>query len=343
MKFVDETVVTAVAGSGGAGCSSFLRERFKPRGAPDGGDGGAGGSVSFCVDHRLLSLVDMRKNQVLRAASGKPGGKRCRSGAAGSDLVVPVPPGTMVCDDDNGEMLGDLTKPGQSVVVAQGGSGGIGNARFKSGANRSPRYTVPAREGEQVRLRVELRLLADVGLLGLVNAGKSSLLAAVSRAKPKIGDYPFTTLAPQLGVVQVGSAADGMEFVLADIPGLTEGAASGSGLGNRFLRHLRRTKLLLHVVDCSGGGATIAPQVELVASELEQAGGFADVAVLYVCNKMDLLRPEQVAEVQSSMAEVCGEGNFFMVSALSGAGCDHMCSQVASRLGRAVTGVSACA
>ncbi len=246
MKFVDEAIVKVRAGNGGRGAIGFRREKFVPFGGPDGGDGGEGGSVWLRAQQGINTLVDYRVQRTFRAQNGQPGGGQDCTGRGGEDLYVPMPVGTVVLDDDTGETLGDLTKAGQTLLVAKGGKGGWGNQRFKSSTNRTPRQSGPGLPGEARSLRVELRLLADVGLLGLPNAGKSTLIRAVSAARPKVADYPFTTLHPQLGVVSVGPLKS---FVMADIPGLIEGAAEGAGLGIRFLKHLQRTRLLLHLVD----------------------------------------------------------------------------------------------
>jgi len=266
MRFVDEAVITVQAGNGGNGCLSFRREKFIPRGGPDGGDGGGGGDVVLVTDPGLNTLVDFRYRRSFRAANGRPGeGSDC-TGRNGEPLEVRVPPGTRILDDETGVVLGELLAQGQRLVVARGGARGLGNARFKSSTNRAPRRTTPGRPGEVRRLRLELVLLADVGLLGLPNAGKSTLLRAVSAARPKVADYPFTTLHPELGVVRLGSDRS---FVVADVPGLIEGAAAGAGLGIRFLRHLSRTRLLLHVVDAGAApGAAPAEQVRTIAARI---------------------------------------------------------------------------
>ncbi|MGW8312334.1 MAG: GTPase ObgE [Desulfuromonadales bacterium] len=249
MKFIDEVKIHAKAGDGGRGCLSFRREKFVPLGGPDGGDGGRGGDVLFEVDSALSTLLDLRYKQHLKAQNGAPGMGKNMHGKSGDDLIIKVPPGTLVYDDDAGELLADLTKAGQRLPLLKGGQGGRGNARFLTSTNRAPRHTQPGTPGEERTLRLQLKLLADVGLVGRPNAGKSTLIASVSAARPKIADYPFTTLVPNLGVVRHG---DFRSFVMADIPGLIEGASDGLGLGTRFLRHIERTDLLLHLVDLSG-------------------------------------------------------------------------------------------
>jgi GTP-binding protein len=249
MKFIDEVKIHAKAGDGGRGCLSFRREKFVPLGGPDGGDGGRGGDVWFEVDIALSTLLDLRYKQHLKAQNGAPGMGKNMHGKSGEDLIIKVPPGTLVYDDDSGDLLADLTKAGQRMPLLKGGQGGRGNARFLTSTNRAPRHTQPGTPGEERTLRLQLKLLADVGLVGRPNAGKSTLIASVSAARPKIADYPFTTLVPNLGVVRHG---DFRSFVMADIPGLIEGASDGIGLGTRFLRHIERTDLLLHLVDLSG-------------------------------------------------------------------------------------------
>ena len=248
MKFIDEVKIQAKAGDGGRGCLSFLREKFVPLGGPDGGDGGRGGDVLFEVDMALSTLLDLRYKHHLSAKNGSPGLGKNKHGKSGDDLVIKVPPGTLVYDDETGELLADLTKAEQGFLLLKGGQGGRGNARFLSSTNRAPRHTQPGMPGEERILRLQLKLLADVGLVGLPNAGKSTLISCVSAARPKIADYPFTTLVPNLGVVRYG---DFRSFVMADIPGLIEGASDGQGLGSRFLRHIERTDLFLHLVDLS--------------------------------------------------------------------------------------------
>jgi len=291
MKFVDEAIVNVTAGSGGNGCLSFRREKYIPKGGPDGGDGGDGGSVYLQADGSINTLVDYRYQTRYRAESGRSGqGKNC-TGAAGEDKTLLVPVGTTVIDEDTAETLGDLTEQGDTLLVAKGGFHGLGNTRFKSSTNRAPRQTTKGSEGESRRLKLEMKVLADVGLLGFPNAGKSSLISAVSAARPKIADYPFTTLVPNLGVVSIESHRS---FVMADIPGLIEGAAEGAGLGIRFLKHLTRTRLLLHIVDI--GTPVIKPEDEAITAiaKLEQelqnfSKTLANRQRWLVLNKIDLL------------------------------------------------------
>ncbi len=249
MKFVDEVKINAKAGDGGKGCLSFRREKYIPLGGPNGGDGGNGGDVCFVVDTNLGTLLDLRYRQHYNAGNGEGGRGKDQHGKSGATLTIRVPPGTLIYDDGTGELLADLTEPGEPLVLLKGGLGGRGNARFVSSTNRAPRKTQPGLPGERRTLRLQLKLLADVGLVGLPNAGKSTLIASVSAARPKIADYPFTTLVPNLGVVRYG---DYQSFVMADIPGLIPGASEGHGLGIRFLRHIERTDLFLHLVDLSG-------------------------------------------------------------------------------------------
>lgn len=328
MKFVDEAHISVSAGKGGNGCLSFRREKYIPRGGPDGGDGGDGGSVYLEADVNLNTLVDYRYKRNYGAENGEPGrGRDCR-GASGSDLVLKVPVGTTVIDTDTEEVLGDLTKAGEQLLVAQGGFHGLGNARFKSSVNRAPRQTSPGSEGEARNLKLELKVLADVGLLGLPNAGKSTFISQVSEATPKIADYPFTTLVPNLGVVKVSPM---QSFVVADIPGLIEGASEGQGLGIRFLKHLTRTRLLLHLVD-------VAPFDE--SSPVESAVVIDGELNLFsptlaardrwlVLNKVDLVDKEIVKEVRESIVDVLEwEGPVFEISAATGQGCEELCQAI---------------
>ena len=295
MKFVDEARIRVHAGHGGRGCVSFRREKFVPYGGPDGGDGGHGGSVYLRAAAGINTLADFRVERTFKAPSGQAGsGKEC-TGAGGSDLYIPVPVGTVIRDVDTAEQLGDLTRVGEALLVAQGGKGGWGNTRFKSSTNRAPRQFGPGLPGEKRVLELELKVIADVGLLGLPNAGKSTLIRAVSAARPKVADYPFTTLHPNLGVVSVG---EHRSFVMADIPGLIEGAAEGAGLGIRFLRHLQRTRLLLHIVDIAPIDPAADPvrDARAIVAELKQfSKELAAKPRWLILNKRDLL-PDDEAE-----------------------------------------------
>ena len=325
MKFVDEATIRVVAGKGGDGCLSFRREKFVPRGGPDGGDGGDGGSVRLRVDEGLNTLVDFRHARLFRAGAGAPGAGRNQAGRGGADVAVKVPLGTLVYDDDTGELLGDMAAGGRALLVARGGAHGLGNARFKSAVHRAPRKTTAGTPGEERVLRLELRLLADVGLLGLPNAGKSTLLRRVSAATPKVADYPFTTLYPHLGVVKSDAER---AFVLADIPGLIAGAAAGAGLGAQFLRHLRRTRLLLHLVDIAAQAdiAAIAAAARAVESELAAYDDELRAKPRWLAlNKCDALAPRAAAEIEAALkTELAWGAPVFRVSALSGAGCDAL-------------------
>lgn len=325
MKFVDEALIRVHAGHGGHGCMSFLRERCRPRGGPDGGDGGRGGDVVVVADPGLNTLADFRYTRVFRAARGAPGAGGNRAGRQGEDRVIRLPAATVVSDADTGETLFDMVRAGPRRVVARGGRGGLGNARFKSSVNRAPRRVTPGRPGEEWNLKLELRVLADVGLLGLPNAGKSTLLRAVSAARPKVADYPFTTLHPELGVVDAGP---GSGFVVADVPGLIEGAARGAGLGVRFLNHLRRTRLLLHVVDLSGSGLAADPvhAVRSVHAELEAFGhGLDRLPQWLVFNKCDALAADAArAAGEDAVRRLGWRRPRYWISALSGAGCARL-------------------
>ena len=326
MKFVDEVTIRVAAGKGGAGCMSFRREKYVPRGGPDGGDGGDGGSVWLVADENLNTLVDYRYTRSFKAENGQPGSGRNMTGKMGKDLELPVPVGTLICEAGSGFKIGDLTQPGQRLKVAQGGFHGLGNTRFKSSVNRAPRQTSPGSEGEALELRLELKLLADVGLLGYPNAGKSTLVSAVSAAKPKIADYPFTTLVPSLGVVRV----DAMQsFVVADIPGLIEGAAEGEGLGIRFLRHLTRARLLWHLVDVQPPDQSDPlDAIEILGEELEQfSPTLAGSERWLVLNKVDLLMDEErEALLQRVRDELGWQAPVFALSAATGEGKQELIS-----------------
>jgi len=325
MKFVDEATIRVNAGNGGHGCLSFRREKYVERGGPDGGDGGHGGSVYLVADPSLNTLADFRVARKFKAESGQGGSGRNKTGRSGTDLEVRVPQGTVIHDVDTGELICDLTEMDQRQMVAEGGRGGLGNTRFKSSVNRAPRKTTNGTQGEARHLKLELKVLADVGLLGMPNAGKSTLITAMSQAKPRIADYPFTTLHPNLGVVRVGSL---QSFVMADIPGLIEGASEGAGLGIRFLKHLQRTRLLLHLVDIApiDPDAEPAQEVRAIAKELEKfSADLADKPRWLVINKIDLLSEEDLAVAKEMLLEELNwSGPVFAVSAATGAGTEAL-------------------
>lgn len=332
MKFVDEVIIRVEAGHGGAGALSFRREKFVPRGGPDGGDGGDGGSVHLVGREGLNTLADFRYTRLFRAEHGSRGAGRNCSGRAGKDKTIPVPLGTRVEDADTGELIGEITREGQRLLVAQGGTGGIGNARFKSSTNRAPRKTTPGTPGDSRELKLELQVLADVGLLGRPNAGKSTFLRQVTEARPKIADYPFTTLYPHLGVVRLGPE---QSFVIADIPGLIEGAAEGAGLGVRFLKHLTRTRILLHLVDIAPPDeADVAGQVRAIARELRKfSPGLARRERWLVVNKVDLLPAEErEARVAALARRLAWKGRIYSISAATGEHCDLLVRDLMRRL-----------
>ena len=329
MKFVDEADIHVQAGSGGNGCVSFRREKFIPRGGPDGGDGGDGGNVALVAREGINTLADFRVQRRFKAASGRGGAGNNRTGLSGEDLFVEVPRGTLVEDIDTGETLGDLENDGDTLIVARGGRGGRGNTRFKSSINRAPRQSTPGQAGEQRHLKLALKVLADVGLLGTPNAGKSTLTRALSAARPKVAEYPFTTLHPHLGVVRVGPERS---FVMADIPGLIEGAAEGAGLGIRFLKHLERTRLLLHVIDACPQSAEQDPVADCRAVEAELASYSPTLAARprwLVLNKLDLLPPDARADrIAEIVAALSWDGPVFGVSALAGEGTERLAQAV---------------
>lgn len=333
MKFVDEAGIRVQAGSGGSGTLSFRREKYVERGGPDGGDGGHGGSVWLIADSGMNTLADFRVARQFRAADGKPGAGRNKTGKSGADLDVNVPCGTLVRDVDTGELLCDLIVAGQRQKVAAGGHGGLGNTRFKSSVNRAPRKTTAGTAGEARHLRLELRVLADVGLLGMPNAGKSSLITAMSQARPRIADYPFTTLQPNLGVVRVARL---QSFVMADVPGLIEGAAEGAGLGTRFLRHLSRTGLLLHVADMAPVDSAAEPlaAIRAVQREIERfSAELAGKPRWLVMNKIDLLDAgERRRRCDALLAALDWQGPAFAVSAATGEGTDELAQKIATAL-----------
>ena len=332
MKFVDEAAIRVEAGDGGNGCLSFRREKYVEFGGPDGGNGGAGGSVVLQADSGLNTLVDYRYERQFKAQRGEGGSGRNCTGASGDDLVLKVPVGTTIIDEDTEEVLGDLVKEGEQFVVAKGGRGGLGNTCFKSSTNRAPRKTTPGTEGEKRNLRFELKVLADIGLLGMPNAGKSTLIRAVSAAKPKVADYPFTTLVPNLGVVKVDRLRS---FVMADIPGLIEGAAEGAGLGIRFLKHLARCRILLHVVDIAPWDQTDPVEsIDAIAGELQLfSPALADRERWLVLNKLDLLPEDEANErCQSILDELQWDGQVFKISAANGAGTKELVFAIMNHL-----------
>ena len=320
MRFVDEVTIRAIAGDGGDGVVHFRREKYIPKGGPDGGDGGDGGSVYLLGDNNLNTLSDFRHVRTYTAESGRKGQGRQMTGKSGSDLYIPVPVGTLVYDESTRELIGDITRPGQKILVAKGGFHGLGNTRFKSSTNRAPRKCTPGTPGERRDLRLELKVLADVGLLGMPNAGKSTFISAVSSARPKVADYPFTTLYPNLGVVRVDQ---NRSFVVADIPGLIEGASRGAGLGIRFLKHLARTRLLLHVVDIAPvDGSNPADAVKKILTELEQySSELAGKQRWLVLNKADLLSEQELAARRTAITdELEWAGPVYTISSLTRSG-----------------------
>ncbi len=325
MKFLDEVEIVVEGGKGGAGCVSFRREKFIPCGGPNGGDGGDGGSVYLKASANLNTLVDFHFNRLYKAQAGENGkGSDC-AGKKGNDCILEVPVGTEIFDANTRELMSDLAKSGQVQRVAQGGWHGLGNVRFKSSINRSPRQSTPGQAGESRRLRLSLKLLADVGLVGLPNAGKSSLIRAVSAATPEVADYPFTTLQPHLGVVSLGY---GRSFVMADIPGLIPGAAEGAGLGLRFLKHLDRTRLLLHVVDiCPSDGSSLVSNIASIQEELiKYSPALAAKPRWFVFNKMDLLTTIESEDAYRCLKKQLPKNRlYFEISALQGVGAKALC------------------
>lgn len=324
MKFVDEARIYIEAGKGGNGACSFLRLKFMPFGGPDGGNGGDGGSVYLRADESINTLVDYRYMRTHKAEDGEKGGSRDCTGKSGQDLILRVPVGTIVYDDDTDEIIADLTEPEQLACVAKGGRHGVGNARFKSSVNRAPRRTIPGHEGDKRNLRLELKVLADVGLVGMPNAGKSTLISAMSAARPKVADYPFTTLFPYLGVVSVSNFRS---FVVADLPGLIEGAAEGAGLGIRFLKHVARTRLLFHVVDVAPmDGSDPVENVQDISAELEKYGhDLLSKERWLVLNKVDVLPPEEVEQHCADIVKRLGwTGRVFIISGLAKQGLNDL-------------------
>ena len=335
MKFVDEATIKVEAGDGGNGCVSFRREKYIPRGGPDGGDGGDGGSVYLVGDSGLNTLVDFRHKRIHRAERGQNGMGRQMTGRKGQDQLVHVPIGTRVTDNDTGEFIGEVLRPGDRLLVAQGGQHGLGNIHFKSSTNRAPRQATQGTPGERRNLLLELIVLADVGLLGLPNAGKSSLIRAMSSARPKIADYPFTTLYPNLGVVGVGSDRS---FVIADIPGVIQGAAEGAGLGIQFLKHLSRTRLLLHLVDIAPMDESVDPVLQVREIEAELAQYDADLAQRerwLVLSKADLLDKAVLAQSRERLVrELNWRGPVFSVSSVTREGLKALQDAIAAHLYR---------
>jgi GTP-binding protein len=328
MKFVDEAQIKVHAGDGGNGCISFRREKFIPFGGPDGGDGGFGGSIWLVADEGLNTLVDFRHQRSFKARRGENGMGSQMYGKGGEDTTIRVPVGTMITNVDTDEVIGDLTADGQRMLVAQGGKGGLGNIHFKTSVNRAPRKATPGTPGEVRELKMELRLLADVGLLGFPNAGKSTFIRAVSAATPRVADYPFTTLVPNLGVVSLGVDSS---FVIADIPGLIEGASDGAGLGIQFLRHVARTSLLLHLVDIAPiDGTNVADQVRAIELELEKFNPeLLERPRWLVLNKADMLADgERDAVAASVIAELGWTQPWFLVSAIARENTMAVCQQV---------------
>lgn len=329
MKFIDEATITVEAGKGGNGCISFRREKYIPKGGPNGGDGGDGGSVYLIADNDLNTLADFRFERRFKAENGQGGMSKNCTGKSGEDLYIKVPAGTIIHDADTNELMGDLSKPGQIVKVAQGGFHGLGNTRFKSSVNQAPRQCTPGTPGEKRNLNLELQVLADVGLLGMPNAGKSTFIRSVSAAKPKVADYPFTTLYPNLGVVSIDTYKS---FVIADIPGLIEGAAEGAGLGIQFLKHLSRTGLLLHIVDIAPMDESINPADEVKKIEIELAkysDKLAQQPRWLVLNKIDLLQEdEQKAACEKIIKELNWKGPVFTISAISGIGTKELSQKI---------------
>jgi GTP-binding protein len=327
MKFIDEVIIEVVAGDGGHGCMSFRREKFIPFGGPDGGDGGDGGSVILEASESLNTLIDLRYQRLYRAKTGESGSGGSRTGRSGEDRVIAVPVGTMVYDADTQEYIGDLAKPGERLCVAKGGWHGLGNARFKSSTNRAPRQTSKGKPGEERRVKCELKVLADVGLLGLPNAGKSTLVRAVSNATPKVADYPFTTMRPHLGVVRVDEF---QSFVVSDIPGLIEGASEGVGLGHRFLKHLSRTAVLWHVVDISeADDDVVVHNIQVIVKELGQYDAkLLDKPRWLVFNKIDAVSPDELeGRVAGIVQTLQWKGPVFTISAIAKQGTVKLCQE----------------
>ena len=332
MRFVDEATIFVIAGDGGTGTVSFRREKYIPFGGPDGGDGGDGGSVYLVGDHDINTLADFRHVRTYTADSGKRGGGQQLTGRGGDDLLVPVPIGTLIYDDDINELIGDITEHQQEIKVAQGGFHGLGNTRFKSSINQAPRRCSPGTPGERRNLRLELKVLADVGLLGLPNAGKSTFIRSVSAARPKVANYPFTTLFPNLGVVRVGM---NQSFVIADIPGIIEGASEGAGLGIQFLKHLSRTQILLHIIDIAPfDGSDPVQEAKTIINELDSfSHELSEKPRWLVLNKTDLLDDEQLKIKQDEIvSQLNWQGPVYTISALSKKGTETLAFEIMKQI-----------
>ena len=326
MKFIDETIILVKAGNGGNGCLSFRREKYIPFGGPDGGDGGTGGSIIIQAKEGLNTLADFRNRSKFIAPNGKAGGGKNKKGKSGDDLIIKLPVGSVIYDLETEELICDLEKNNQTITMASGGEFGLGNARFKTSTNRAPRKTTDGKEGNERQLKIVLKVLADVGLMGLPNVGKSSILAAVSMAKPKIANYAFTTIHPNLGVVLI---SDYEKFVVADIPGLIKGASTGAGLGIQFLKHISRTKLLLHVIDVSANDVDkIFEDVNIISNELKDYDDeLHKKDKWYVFNKIDLLSSKQLEILKRSInAKI--NNNIFFVSAKDSSGLKKLCNDI---------------
>jgi GTP-binding protein len=332
MRFVDEATINVIAGDGGNGVVSFRREKYIPYGGPDGGDGGNGGSVYLVGDHDINTLADFRHVRTYTAESGGRGAGRKMTGKGGEDLYIPVPIGTLIYDDDIDELIGDITRHDQKIKVAQGGFHGLGNTRFKSSVNQTPRKCTPGTQGERRSLRLELTVLADVGLLGLPNAGKSTFIRSVSAARPKVANYPFTTLYPNLGVVRVSA---NQSFVIADIPGIIEGASEGAGLGIQFLKHLSRTQLLLHIIDIQPfDGSDPVDSAETIIQELDNfSHELAEKPRWLVLNKTDLLDEEELNNKRNDIVQRLNwQGPVYAISALRKAGTERLVFDIMKQL-----------
>jgi GTPase len=337
MKFVDEAFIDLIAGDGGNGMASFRREKYIPEGGPDGGDGGRGGSIYAIADENINTLIDYRYARIHRAQKGENGRGADCYGKGGEDLVLRMPVGTVISDEETGVVIADLAKHGAKEMIAKGGAGGLGNIHFKSSTNRAPRQKTMGEEGEKRRVRLELKILADVGLLGQPNAGKSTLVRAVSAAKPKVADYPFTTLAPSLGVVRIDY---GRSFVIADIPGLIEGAAEGAGLGHQFLRHLQRTKLIIHLIDIApfdmGDGDTVDPvkEAKALVAELKKYDAALHAKPRWIVfNKIDLLdKKEADARIKDALKRMRWTKPWFAISGIDGKGTQELVRAIGEHL-----------